>query len=83
MVSFSDIIFIFYPGAAMTPLSGSPARRSRLIKNIALCCLLSGFAFQIGGGVIADWRLFKVGIFLFLMALPLYLVGRLLGRRKP
>lgn len=67
----------------MTPLPSSAARRSRLIKNIALSCLFIGFALELGGGITSDWRLFKVGVFLFLMAIPLFLIGLLLGRRRP
>jgi len=65
----------------MTSLPSSAARQSRLLKNIALCCAMSGFAFELGGGITGHWLVFKVGLVLFLLAFPLFLFGLFLGRR--
>lgn len=64
-----------------TPLPSSGARRGRLLKNLALCCAMSGFALQLGGGITGHWLVFQIGLGLFLLALPLFFLGRILGRR--
>jgi hypothetical protein len=65
----------------MSPLFSPAARRGRQLKNVALCCALSGFALELGGGIVAQWLVFKVGLFLFLLAIPLFGLGLFLGRR--
>jgi hypothetical protein len=65
----------------MTPLPSPAARRGRLLKNIALCCALSGFALQLGGGIAGQGVVLRVGILLFLLAFPLFFLGLYLGRR--
>jgi hypothetical protein len=65
----------------MTPLPSAAARHGRLLKNLALCCAMSGFALQLGGGITAHWLVFKVGVGLFLLAFPLFYLGRYLGKR--
>jgi len=65
----------------VTLLPSPAARRGRQLKNIALFCALSGFALELGGGIVGDWLAFKVGLFLFLLAFPLFFLGLFLGRR--
>lgn len=65
----------------MSPLPTPAARRGRLLKNIALFCAMSGFALQLGGGITGHWLVFKVGLLLFLLAFPLFILGRFIGRR--
>jgi hypothetical protein len=65
----------------MTPLPSAAARRGRLLKNLALCFAMSGFALELGGGITGHWLVFKVGLFLFLLAFPLFILGLYLGRR--
>jgi hypothetical protein len=65
----------------MSPLPSPAARRSRLLKNVALCCAMSGFALELGGGIAGNWLVFKVGLILFLLAFPLFFLGLFLGRR--
>jgi hypothetical protein len=65
----------------MTPLPSSSARRGRLLKNVALYCAMSGFALELGGGITGHWLVFKIGLFLFLLAFPLFILGLFLGRR--
>jgi hypothetical protein len=65
----------------MNPLPSSSARRGRLLKNVALCCAMSGFALELGGGITGHWLVFKIGLALFLLAFPLFCVGLFLGRR--
>jgi hypothetical protein len=65
----------------MTPLPSSSARRGRRLKNVALCCAMSGFALELGGGITGHWLVFKIGLALFLLAFPLFIVGLFLGRR--
>jgi len=68
----------------MTPLPPSSSdRHGRTLKNLALCFLLSGFALDLGGAILGNGTLFKVGIFLFLAGIPLLTLGLFLGRRKP
>jgi hypothetical protein len=67
----------------MTPPSSPSARHGRTLKNLALCFLLSGFALELGGAIVGNSTVFKVGIFLFLMGIPLLALGIFLGRRKP
>ena len=74
-------MYIRVPRVAMTPLPSSSVRRGRLLKNIALCCAMSGFALELGGGITGQWVVFKVGLFLFLLAFPLFILGLFLGRR--
>jgi hypothetical protein len=69
------------PGVTMTPLPSASARRGRLLKNLALCFAMSGFALELGGGITGHWLVFKIGLFLFLLAFPLFLFGLFLGRR--
>jgi hypothetical protein len=52
-----------------------------MLKNVALCCAMSGFALELGGGITGHWLVFKIGLFLFLLAFPLFLFGLFLGRR--
>lgn len=66
----------------MTAPPSPAARRGRILKNIALTSLLSGFALELGGAVAGNWTVFKAGIFLFLMGIPLFFLGWMLGRRK-
>jgi hypothetical protein len=65
----------------MTPLPSAAARRGRLLKNLALCWAMSGFALQLGGGITGHWLIFKVGVGLFLLAFPLFFLGMHLGKR--
>jgi len=65
----------------MSALPSSSVHRSRLLKNVALCFAMSGFALQLGGGIMGQWLVFKIGLFLFLIAFPLFLGGLFLGRR--
>lgn len=65
----------------MTPLPSPAARWGRLLKNLALVCAMSGFALELGGGITDQWLVFKIGLFLFLLAFPLFILGLFLGRR--
>lgn len=65
----------------MTPLPSSSARRGRLLKNVALCCAMSGFALELGGGITGNWLVFKIGLALFLLGFLLFFLGIFLGRR--
>lgn len=65
----------------MTPLPTPAARRGRRVRNVALCCAMSGFALQLGGGITGNALLFKIGAVLFLLAFPLFFLGLFLGRR--
>lgn len=65
----------------MTLLPSAAARHGRLLKNIALSCAMSGFALQLGGGITGHWLIFKVGVGLFLLAFPVFFLGRYLGKR--
>lgn len=67
----------------MPPSSFPSARHGRFLKNLALCFLLSGFALELGGAIVSNWTVFKVGIFFFLMGIPLLALGLYLVRRKP
>jgi hypothetical protein len=42
---------------------------------------MSGFALELGGGITGHWLVFKIGLFLFLLAFPLFILGLFLGRR--
>jgi hypothetical protein len=68
-------------GVTMTPLPSASARRGRMLKNVALCFAMSGFALELGGGIIGHWLVFKIGLSLFLLAFPLFFLGLFLGRR--
>lgn len=65
----------------MSPLPTPAARRGRLLKNLALFCALSGFALQLGGGITGQGVVLRVGLLLFLLAFPLFILGRFIGRR--
>lgn len=56
--------------------------RGRRIKTCALLCLIGGFALEVAGALANHWLLFKSGLFVFLLGLPLYLIGWLLGLRR-
>ncbi len=62
--------------------AASAQARGRFFKNIAFVALFSGFALEIGGGIMGNWLVLRVGIFLFLMGIPLFFIGWWLGRRK-
>lgn len=63
----------------MTP--NSRAQRSRQLKNIALCALLSGFGLLLSGAIVGHSIVAYGGLGLFLCALPLLLFAIRLGRR--
>jgi hypothetical protein len=65
----------------MTLRPSAAARHGRLLKNIALCCVMSGFALQLGGGITGQWLVFKIGLALFLLAFPVFFFGLYLGKR--
>ncbi len=62
--------------------AASAQARGRLFKNMALVALFSGFALEIGGGIMGNGLVVKTGIFLFLTGIPLFFIGWRLGRRK-
>jgi len=57
-------------------------RYGRTLKNLALVCLFSGFALELGGAITANRTLFRAGVWFFLLGLPLLFLGIYLGRRK-
>jgi hypothetical protein len=65
----------------MTP--SSIPRYGRTLKNLALVCLFSGFALELGGAITDNRILFRTGIYFFLLGIPLLFLGIFLGRRKP
>jgi hypothetical protein len=65
----------------VTPLPSAAARGGRLLKNLALCCAMSGFALTLGGGIIGSGLISRIGLILFLLAFPLFFLGLFLGRR--
>lgn len=65
----------------MTPLPSPASRRGRRLKNLALCCAMSGFALTLGGGITGYEMVARIGLGLFLLAFPLFFLGLLLGRR--
>lgn len=67
----------------MTAPPSPSVRHGRTLKNLALCSLLSGFALELGGAVTSNRTLFKVGLFFFLIGIPLLALGLYVGRRKP
>ena len=63
--------------------NAAPAQaRGRFFKNLAFVALFSGFALELGGGIMGNGLVLKVGIFLFLMGIPLFFIGWWLGRHK-
>ena len=65
----------------MTP---SPIPRyGRILKNLALVCLFSGFALELGGAITDNRILFRTGVWFFLLGIPLLFLGIFMGRRKP
>lgn len=63
-------------------MTTSPLRHSRTLKNIGLTCLFSGFALELGGAITNERLLFRAGLYLFLLGIPLLLLGIYLGRTK-
>ena len=58
------------------------ARRGRMLKNLALTALLSGFALELGGAIAGLPVVFKAGLLLFLLGIPLSALGWYVGRRR-
>ncbi|NIQ94230.1 MAG: hypothetical protein GWO11_00340 [Desulfuromonadales bacterium] len=58
-----------------------PSRKSQWLKNIGLTCLFVGFALEMGAIAMNKWLLLKAGLFIFLMGVPLLILGAVLGRR--
>lgn len=59
----------------------APSQRSRQLKNIGLCCLLSGFGLLLGGAIVGQSTVAYSGVGLFLFGLPLLFLGIRLGRK--
>ncbi len=66
----------------MTEKPVARPRPARLFVGLGLLCLVGGFALEVAGALLNRWLLFKAGLFAFLMGIPCYLIGYLLGRRK-
>lgn len=62
-------------------IPSSRLRHSRQLKNLALCCLLSGFGLLLGGAIVGRSAVAYGGLGLFLAGIPLLLFGIRLGRR--
>lgn len=56
--------------------------RSRQLKNIALCGLLSGFGLLLGGAIVGTSMVAYLGLGLFLLGMVLLFTGIRLGRRR-
>lgn len=64
----------------MTPPPSS--QYARILKNLALVCLFSGFALELGGAITDNRILFQTGIYFFLLGIPLLVLGIFFGRRN-
>ena len=58
------------------------SRYGRNLKNIALVCLFSGFALELGGAITDNRILFQAGVWFFVLGIPLLFLGIFLARRK-
>ena len=58
-------------------------RYGRILKNLALVSLFSGFALELGGAITDNRMLFQAGVWFFLLGIPLLFLGIFMGRRKP
>lgn len=61
-------------------LANDRARQARLLKNLALCGLLSGFGLLLGGAIVGQTTVAYLGLGLLLLSMPLLFLGIRLGR---
>ncbi len=57
-------------------------RRGRPWELTGLALLVAGFGLELAGALAGHWLTLKVGIFLFVLGIPVYGAGLFLKRRR-